>query len=261
VRRAAAPLAVLLLLLAAAAALAADLAFPPLTGRVVDEAGVLDPAAEARIEQQLASQEQTTGDQVVVATVRSLQGDTVEDYANRLFRHWRIGQAKQDNGVLLVVAPGERKVRIEVGYGLEGVITDAASSTIIQSLILPRFRAGDLSGGIEAGVRGILELIRPEPGTQAAQSDTWSRPRPQQRSDAPGWVAVVFLIFVVLVMASVFRGGRRGPPGYRRRYGGPPVIVLPGGFGGSGGGFGGGGGGGFSGGGGSSGGGGASGSW
>jgi uncharacterized protein len=260
-RRAAPALAALVLLLAAAAALAADLAFPPLTGRVVDEAGVLDPATEARIERQLAEQERATGDQVVVATVRSLQGDTVEDYANRLFRHWQIGQAKQDNGVLLLVAPAERKVRIEVGYGLEGVITDAASSTIIQSLILPRFRAGDLPGGIEAGVRGVLELIRPEPGTQSAQGDAWSRPRPQPQSDTPGWVVVIFLIFAVLVISSFFRGRRRGRPGTYRRYGGPPVIVLPGGFGGSGGGFAGGGGGGFSGGGGSSGGGGASGSW
>ena len=255
-RRTAPALAVLLLLLAAAAALAADLAFPALTGRVVDEAGVLDPAAEARLDQQLAAQEQATGDQVVVATVRSLQGDTVEDYANRLFRHWQIGQAKQNNGVLLLVAPAERKVRIEVGYGLEGVITDAASSTIVQSLILPRFRAGDLPGGIEAGARGILELIRPDEGAQP-QGDAWSQPRPQPESETPGWVVVIFLIFFVLIISSFFRRGRRGS----RRYGGPPVVILPGGFGGSGGGFGGGGGGGFSGGGGSSGGGGASGSW
>ena len=274
-RRAAAAgaLACLVLVVLTGAVLAAELAFPRLTGRVVDEAAILDPAVEQRLSQQLEAFERATGNQVVVATLRSLQGTTVEDFANRLHRHWRIGRAEQDDGALLVVAPSERKVRIEVGYGLEGVLTDAASSTIVQSLVLPRFRAGDLPGGVEAGVHGILELLRPEDGAAATDPPAWSRPLPRQQAiEGPSWLPLLVAFVVFLMLANAFRRGGGGPRGpYRGRYyrrggyGMPPVIVIPGGFGRSGGGFGGGGsgggGGGFSGGGGSSGGGGASGSW
>ena len=223
---------------------------------MVDEAGVLAPEAETRLTAALAAHEQATGDQVVVATVPSLQGLTVEEFANRLFRTWRLGGADRDDGILLLVAPNERKVRIEVGYGLEGVMTDAAASIIIQSLILPRFRDGDLQGGIEVGTGAVLDLLGAD---GAASPSNWPSERPATAGQEIPWPMLMLFAFVAFILLSRMlqpraAGGRRGPYPY------PPVIVIPGGFGGS---RGGGslGGGGFTGGGGSSGGGGASGGW
>ena len=255
---------VLALCVAVSAAWAAEPAFPALTGRVVDQADILTPETEARLTGDLAVLEQASGDQVVVATVRSLQGLSIEEFANLLFRHWQLGGAEKDNGALLLVAPNERKVRVEVGYGLEGVLTDAAASTVVQSLVLPRFRAGDLQGGVEAGTRGLLELLRPE--GDAAPSEWDGQPRPQAPQGIPWPTLFMFGVVAFLLLMRVLQD-RRAPRGpYRRSYGGsgfgyPPVIVIPGGFGGHSGGGWGSGGGGFSGGGGSSGGGGASGSW
>lgn len=247
-----------LLLVLAMPAVAAEPVLPALTGRVVDEAGVLAPEAKTRLGDALAAHERATGDQVVVATVPSLQGLTIEEFANRLFRAWGLGGAERDDGVLLLVAPSERKVRIEVGYGLEGTVTDAASSILIQSLILPRFRAGDLPGGIEAGTTALLDLL----GTDgAATASDWPSERPAGAGQEIPWpmlmlFAVVAFILLSRMLQSRAAGGRRGRSPY------PPVIVIPGGFGGGWGGGGGSfGGGGFAGGGGSSGGGGASGSW
>ncbi|ACL56224.1 TPM domain-containing protein [Methylobacterium nodulans] len=245
-------LPVLALVALAAASLAADLSFPALTGRVVDAAGLLTPQQRTELETKLKGYEDKTSDQVVVATVPSLQGTSVEDYANRLFRAWKLGQEKTNNGVLLLVAPAERKVRIEVGYGLEGALTDALSKVLIAGTIAPRFKAGDFAGGINAGVDGILSIL-------AGDAQEWQR-KPQVRSDevAPEQVLLLVILFflVLFVLWRMNRGGRRG--------GG--IVILPGpgsggwsgGYsGGSSGGFGGG----FSGGGGSSGGGGASGDW
>ncbi len=152
------PLAGILILLAAvlvavAAPALADLSFPALSGRVVDAANVLPATTRATLDGKLAAQEAKATDQFVVATVPSLQGTSIEDYANRLFRFWKLGQEKKNNGVLLLVAPNERKVRIEVGYGLEGILTDAVASTIIQTTILPAFRKGDMPAGIVAAPR------------------------------------------------------------------------------------------------------------
>src|SRR5271167_4447488 len=119
------------------AALASN--FPPLTGRVVDAAKILSPVTSADLERKLADLEQKSGIQFVVATVPSLGGEEIEPYANELFRTWKLGEAKKNNGVLLLVAPKERRVRIEVGYGLEGTLTDAVSSIIISNAIAPRF--------------------------------------------------------------------------------------------------------------------------
>src|SRR5262249_50243846 len=136
----------------APAAPAQEINFPALTGRVVDEAGLLTPSQRADIESKLANLEVKTTDQFVVVTVRSLGGRTIEEYGYRLGRHWGIGQKDKNNGVLLIVAPNERKVRIEVGYGLEGTLPDAIGSVIVQNSILPRFRANDYPGGIARGV-------------------------------------------------------------------------------------------------------------
>src|SRR5262249_1299392 len=144
---------------AASAAVAQTLTFPTLTGRVVDDAGILDPATRAALTQKLAALETKTTDQLVVATVRSLQGTAVEDYANRLFRRCKLGEGGKDNGVLLLVAPTERKVRIEVGYGLEGTLPDAVGKLIIENGVIPRFRANDFAGGITRGVDDVIQVL------------------------------------------------------------------------------------------------------
>lgn len=233
------------------AAHADDPVFPPLSGRVVDAAGLLKPEERSALEAKLKAYETKTSDQVVAATIPSLQDRTVEDYANRLFRNWKLGQAKSNNGALLLVAPNERKVRIEVGYGLEGALTDALSKVIITTAIAPRFKAGDYPGGINAGVDAILSIL-------AGDAEEWQR-KGQVRGDEadPGQV-ILFVVLFLVILVVVYRMNRGGR-------GGGGFIILPGPSSGgwSGGVSGGGGfsGGGFSGGGGSSGGGGASGDW
>jgi uncharacterized protein len=255
------PMAALVLFLASVA-LAFN--FPPLTGRVVDQAGIMSVQSRNDLEAKLKDLESKSGIQLVVATVKSLEGSDVETYANELFRNWKLGEAKKNNGVLLLVAPTEHKVRIEVGYGLEGTLTDALSSVIISSAIVPRFKANDFTGGIERGVDGIISVL-------SGDTADW-QPKPSVRAeDLPelsnGLFSILFLLFVIFVVWSLIRSARGTSSGrYIRRGGG--MIFLPtggswgssgwsGGFGGGGGGFGGG----FSGGGGWSGGGGASGSW
>ena len=136
--------------------------FPELTGRVVDNANLMTAAQRQSLTQALASAEQNTSNQVVVVTLSDLQGYEIADYGYQLGRHWGIGSKESDNGVLLIVAPKDRKVRIEVGYGLEGVLTDALSSVIIQQEILPAFRQGQFYGGIQAGVTAIQSAIKGE---------------------------------------------------------------------------------------------------
>jgi uncharacterized protein len=257
-----------LLLLAAWSLPAAAQEFPALTGRVVDRAELLSPEQEAALTQRLAALEQATTRQLVVATVPSLQDYPIEDYAYRLGRHWRIGQAGADNGLVLLVAPNERKVRIEVGYGLEGIVPDALAGRIVRERILPRFRDNDYPGGITAGVDALAQQLQAPPEVaerRAAEAATAAR---EGGGDFPWpllfWLAVV----AVIVIAGIARRA------HGRRYRGndwlwaPIILWGPGSGGGSsgwsgGGSWGGGGGGfgGFSGGGGSFGGGGASGSW
>lgn len=230
--------------------------FPPLTGRVVDAANILSPDARASIEAKLKAHEDKTSDQVVVATVPSLEGREIEDYANRLFRHWELGQKKTNNGALLLVAPNERKVRIEVGYGLEGALTDALSKVIITTAIAPQFKQGDFAGGIEAGIDAILSIL-------TGDAEEWQRRAEVREDQTSTWDTIVTFLIVAFILFNVYRALRNGGTsraGRRRRGGGWVVSSGSGGF--SGGGWSGGSsGGGFSGGGGSSGGGGASGSW
>jgi len=161
--------------------------FPALSGRVVDEAGLLSPQAVQSLTQLLAGHEQAAGNQVVVVTVKSLQGYPIEDYGYQLGRHWGIGQKQTNNGVLLIVAPTERKVRIEVGYGLEGKLTDALSHQIIQNLILPQFKAGHYEQGIVAGTRAIVDVL----GGQY-EAPPAPKPRPTQQGGY-GWIFFVAL--------------------------------------------------------------------
>jgi uncharacterized protein len=247
-----------LLALAALIALPALAAptFPALTGRVVDEAGVLSPAAKTQITGWLAQFEAATKRQVVVATVKSLQGLPIEDYGYQLGRFWGIGEKGKNTGAILLVAPTEHKVRIEVGYGLEGELTDAVSSTIINQDILPQFRQGDYPAGIAAGTEAILRTLGWHGVTAAI-------PPPPRQHPARSAGFIPFLLIFIAIWVFAWRMSRhRARAGYGSGVG--PFIagsLLGGSLGGGGFGFGGGGGGGFGGGGGSFGGGGASGSW
>jgi len=245
---------------------AQTLTFPPLTDRVVDEAGILDATTRASLTEKLAALETKSSDQLVVATVKSLQGTSVEDYANRLFREWKLGQAKTNNGVLLLIAPNERKVRIEVGYGLEGTLTDAISKLIIANSIAPRFRANDFGGGITRGVDDVIQVL-------TGDAEEWKQraaQRPEATSNAISPLVIFFVILAILMIIQIVNSYHR-PSRFARsrayrnsRYdpwstpGWPPDSA---GWGSGSGGFSGGDSGGFSGGGGDSGGGGASGSW
>jgi uncharacterized protein len=137
----------------------AQVTVPYLSGRIVDEAGLLSPAARDRVTAMLKAHEEATGNQVAVLTLPTLEGESVEDYAVRVFEDWKLGQKDKDNGVLVLVVPQDRRMRIEVGYGLEGVLTDAAASRVIRDLMTPRFREGNYDVGIESGVTGILQVL------------------------------------------------------------------------------------------------------
>ncbi|ESQ82206.1 hypothetical protein AEAC466_18895 [Asticcacaulis sp. AC466] len=243
----------------------ADPTFPDLNNRrVVDDANLLSEATKADLTAKLKGLEDATTDQVVIVTVPDLQGYEISDYGYQLGRHWAIGQSGKvqasngqtykDNGILLIVAPNERKVRIEVGYGLEPVMTDALSSIIIQRAILPQFKAGNYEAGIVAGTDQIIAQLSQDRGVaiqkaQAAQSEV--------KKEGKGFPLPVIIFIIILIvmfsrgwlpwflLGSLLGGGGRGG----------------GDWGGGGGWSGGGGGGGFSGGGGSFGGGGSSGGW
>jgi uncharacterized protein len=233
---------------------AAEPTFPALTGRVVDEAHVLDANARGTVERKLADVESKSGRQLVVVTLKSLQGYEIEDYGYRLGRAWGIGEKGKNTGALLIVAPNEHRVRIEVGYGLEGTLTDAVSRLIIENAILPRFRANDFSGGIQRGVDDLTQVL-------TGDVEDFKRRAAEQHSGPAGSAGVGQFIWIILFLGlwlfAVLRSRRRGG----RRGGGMPWIIPMGGFPAGGGWGGAGSGGGFSGGGGSFGGGGASGRW
>src|SRR5271156_1342224 len=201
--------------------------FPPLTGRVVDQANVMTAEARGDIEAKSKDLEDKSGIQLVVATVSSLQDSDIETYANELFRFWKLGQAQKNNGVLLLVAPNEHKVRIEVGYGLEGTLTDALSSVIISSAILPRFKAGDFSGGIGRGVDGIISVL-------SGDTADWQPKVDVRQDDAQSdfnklFPLLFFLLIVFLCWYLIHNAGGRPGSGTPGRHGGP--IFVP--YGGS----------------------------
>lgn len=238
--------------------------FPPLTARVVDAANVIPADVEARLEGKLAALENQSQRQFVVVTIPDLQGYEISDFGYQLGRQWGIGDKERNDGALLIVAPRERKVRIEVGYGLEGILTDGLSSLIVQQAIVPRFKAGDMPGGIEAGADAVIQQLT-LPEEEARKIAAQAKPASQNDKDwVGGFVWFFFLLFFILPLFARMAG--RG--GMRRGTGLGSVILWSvadglahgsrsGGWGG-GGGFSGGG---FSGGGGSFGGGGSSGSW
>lgn len=289
-------LAVLWLVLVALASPVAAQTFPKLTGRVVDEAHLLRPEQVLDLTSKSEALDAQTGRQFVVATVPSLEGRTIEDYGYRLGRAWGIGQKDKDDGVILLVAPNERKVRIETGYGARVFLTDAVSSIIIRNSILPHFKRNppDYGGGIVAGANEIIRQMSLSPEEAQRNVNKAEQAQRARKDSSVGFLPVIFWVMIIgFVLLSMARraSGRRylgGMPASRRRRrgggfdAGDAAIVLWGlselaeaasrkgrgggwgggsGFGGGSWGGGGGGFGGFSGGGGSFGGGGASGSW
>ncbi|MGA7713878.1 MAG: TPM domain-containing protein [Rhizomicrobium sp.] len=239
--------AALIALFVAVGAAHAAPTFPPLSGRVVDDAGILPQDVQDQLTALLAEHEQQTGHQVVVATIKSLEGNDIAQYGYQLGRAWGIGQKGKNTGAIIIVAPNERKVRIEVGYGLEGALTDAQSKLIIENTILPYFKKGDYGSGVLAGTVQVLQVL----GGKPSNLDQLPQPQPDvQQSGHHGGIPIFLIVIILWVVFGRFFW---------------PLLFLGGMMGGRGGGFGGGGfgggGGGFSGGGGSFGGGGASGSW
>jgi uncharacterized protein len=243
---------------------------PPLDGRINDRANLLSPATEQRLTERLASYEKATGHQLAVLTIPTLAGDPLEDFSIRVVEKWKLGKQGKDDGVLLLVVSKDRKMRIEVGYGLEGDLPDALAGRIVRDEMAPRFRQGDFEGGIETALNAIIaktggeKLVPNATGSaQPAANATGTRAQsnPLGKLGVFGvvlasllkfaFVGIFVVLFVIVMIANLFTGRRT----YRRRSGG--IFFGGGGFGGGSGG----GGGGFSGGGGGFGGGGASGSW
>ena len=241
-----------LLLCVMAMTVRAELVFPALSGRVVDNAHMIQPAVIEQLTRQLQAHEQSTGEQLVVVTLENLQGTSIEEFGYQLGRHWGIGQKGKNNGALLIVARDERKLRIEVGYGLEGRLTDAQSALIIRQVISPAFKNGNVSKGISDGVAAMLFVLGGNPLDEAEpeQKETFS----QWFAGAMGLLFFMALPFLMtywfLCMIGVIKTSPRSSSDDPFDSGGS-----------SGGGSSGGGGGGYSGGGGSFGGGGASGGW
>lgn len=228
----------------------AAITFPALTGRVVDDAHMLNQTQTQQLEQTLAAEDKASSNQVVVVTVPSTNGIPIADYGYQLGREWGIGQKQHDNGVLLIIVKNDKKMRIEVGYGLEGALPDAVAINIINHQIKPAFKAGKFATGIDNGVTAIIAAIHGEY-------------KPVVTEDKPPYDFYLFILFVVIIQIVAFSRRRRNRSTYYGRNG---DVFTTGGFrsnhGGSSGGFGGNNsGGGFSGGGGGFGGGGASGGW
>lgn len=197
----------ILLFLLPAAAHALDV--PQLQGRVNDYAGILSPQGKSAVERELAALEQSDSTQVVVLTVPTLQGASLEEFSIRVAEAWRIGQKGLDNGAILLVAKAERKIRIEVGRGLEGKLTDLVSGRIIRDRIAPRFKAGDFDGGILAGVQAVGQVVR---GEYQAKGEALRHAR---KSAPPIYAFLIFLLVAVVFLGSISRilGGVAGAAG------------------------------------------------
>jgi len=217
---------------------------------VHDEAGILSAQAKAEIEAALKYERDSTSNQIAVLIVPSVEGGDLDGYANEVFQKWKLGQASKDNGVLFLISINDRQMRIEVGYGLEGILTDAMSSRINRNEVAPRFRQGDYDNGVKAGVAAIIQTIKGEYKNE--------EPPQQLRRKKKGSPLISIIVFiVVIILAARRKGGGGGGGGGWSAAGGFLAGTMMGGrgYGGSGGSWGGGGdfgGGGGSGGGGSS---------
>ncbi len=189
-------LAVLLAFFAAFPAYAQS--FPALTGRVVDAANIIPDGEEAALDAKLKALEDATDRQLVVATIPSLEGYPIDDYGYRLFRSWALGQKETDNGVLLLVAPNDRKVRIEVGYGLEPILTDAWSSVVINTLIIPQFKVENYSAGIDRGANMIIKQLMATPEEAARRINYLSQKNPNLG------FPLELVIFLIIILSGIF---------------------------------------------------------
>ncbi|MBN9600465.1 MAG: YgcG family protein [Afipia sp.] len=177
-------------------AAAADVAVPPLTGRVVDQTATLSAAEISDLEQKLKAFEDRKGSQIAVLIVPTTAPEALEQYGIRVVEQWKLGRKKVDDGALLLVAKDDRKLRIEVGYGLEGVLNDATAKRIIDEIITPRFKAGDFAGGINAGVDRMIGVIDGEP---------LPAPKPLQRM-SPGTLDALGEFFPVIIIGALVAG-------------------------------------------------------
>jgi uncharacterized protein len=253
---------VIALLLVLPAAAQSKIDFPPLTGRVVDQANLLDPATEQALTEKLAALEASSTDQLVVVTVNSLQDQEIEDYGYQLGRAWGIGQKENDNGALLIVAPNERKVRVEVGYGLEPILTDAFSSQVIRNDILPAFRDGDYQAGVVKGVDALIAQLSLDPAEAQARAQAAAAEQADTKDESIIPLVIIAGLFLFIFLIAMRSGrGRRSNVSSVLLWAASEALRNSGRGGGGWGGGGGFGGGGFGGGGGSFGGGGASGGW
>lgn len=196
-------------LLAAGAALAFEAPF--LSGRVHDEAGIIPGEVRARLEQTLADFERRSTHQVVVLTVESLQGLSIEDYSLKVAEAWKLGQAGKNNGVLFTVAPNDRQMRLEVGYGIEETLTDSRCGRILDNLVRPAFRAGDFGAGIEAGVGAVIAVLEGSPPPESEEPGGAFFPAPSAADWAGRLVggAVFTLVIGMFSFLAVFAPGRQ----------------------------------------------------
>jgi uncharacterized protein len=186
---------------------------------VHDEANVLSAQGKAELEAILKAERDSTSNQIAVLIVPSLEGDDISRYGTEVFEKWKLGQAKKDNGVLFLVSINDKRMRIEVGYGLEGVLTDAMSSRIDRNEVAPRFRAGDFDGGVKAAVGAIIQVIKGE----------YKNEEPIKRKRKRGTpISTIIILLIIIFIASRRRGGGGGGGGYWAA-----GSMLGGGFGGS----------------------------
>jgi uncharacterized protein len=189
---------VLCLAFAVAQIAVAQVAVPPLGGRVVDQTATLNSDEIAKLDQTLRDFEAKKGSQIAVLVVPTTQLEAIEQYSIRVAEAWKIGRKKIDDGAILVIAKNDRKLRIEVGYGLEGALTDVTANRIIDEIITPKFRSGDFAGGISSGVDQIIRVVDGEPLPEP------QRPRPS--SNLLNHVDPAFLIFGGIILSGILRG-------------------------------------------------------
>jgi uncharacterized protein len=200
---------------------------PKPAGRITDLADVIDAATEADLDRRLDQLEQQTSSEIAIVTVPSLDRVPIEDYAVRLFKEWGIGQASTDNGVLVLVAPNEREMKIEVGYGLEGVLPDGLAGEIIREHFIPRFREDDYNGGIRDGVARVIDVVEKQ---QVLSADELAKFNGAASEDAPIWIVIPFMgLFVAIgfLMVGVGLRTRTGfPLVFGSFFGGMPLLLA-----------------------------------
>jgi len=221
------------LVLITAIAVSAQGTLPKPAGRITDLANVIDAGTEADLDRRIDGLEQKTSSEIAVVTVPSLDGVPVEDYAVRLFKEWGVGQARQDNGVLVLVAPNEREMRIEVGYGLEGILPDGLAGQIIREQFIPRFREDDYNGGIRDGVVRVIEIVERQQVLTAEELATFNE---TNSDEPPAWIIIPFLGLFVTIGFTMVGVGLRTKTGFPLLFGsffgGMPLLmalaILPG---------------------------------